>query len=97
MPVIELIAANDRIVLVDSADEALVKGFSWRVQKTGRKEYAVTHSSTVGWLYMHHLILSDCPKGYNREHINLNTLDNRRKNLRIKSQYSSSTARAKIP
>lgn len=65
---------------VDVADVTLIIGHRWRAKrggKKGAKTYA--HSHTGG--FMHGLIMAPTP-GMEPDHINRDTLDNRRANLR---------------
>ena len=79
----ELMLDGKYVCLVDDADMDVVKIYKWRVLKTP-KEYAVTHSHGIT-LYMHRL-LTGAQRGQIVDHINRNSLDNRRKNLRITTQ-----------
>lgn len=62
-------------VLVDRKDLTWIKGFQWYVHDTGRNLYVRT--SFPRKLYMHEILA-----GLHADHINGNTLDNRRQNLR---------------
>ena len=85
MAVIEL--TRGYTALVDDADYDLLNACRWHVTITDGMPYAVR--SVVGeqtysriWLHMGRVIL-DCGAGEIADHINGDTLDNRRANLRI--------------
>ena len=65
-----------KYALVDDGDFDLLKKHNWYISSHG---YAT--STTTPHLYMH-ILINKTPKGKITDHINRNTLDNRRKNLR---------------
>jgi len=78
--------------LLDKADFDNVSAFSWCAnRKTSGKihyEYAVRNiypesSYKPKLVYLHRYIFGEIPKGMVVDHINGDTLDNRRRNLRI--------------
>lgn len=74
--------------IIDDSDYDIVKGYTWHVYKsTSGKYYASTNRSRKLGKYqikMHRLILGlDKGDGLIADHINGDTLDNRRCNLRI--------------
>jgi HNH endonuclease len=74
-----------KYALVDDQDYSLVSQFKWQLAKRGKREYAsrrVRLGDLVTKEYMHRL-LARAPDGMDVDHINLNGLDNRRKNLRL--------------
>lgn len=83
----EVRMASGHVALVDCVDWPLVAGRSWfpHVTAPGRQPYAHCWSWESGSrkkLYMHRLILK--PEGrLHVDHINGNTLDNRRCNIRV--------------
>jgi hypothetical protein len=64
--------------MVDDHDYEILKQFPWFLGTCGRKSYA--RNTSAG--FMHRLIMAT-PRGLRTDHINENTLDNRRANLRI--------------
>lgn len=75
--------------LIDRADVQLVEGLSWYAKRTnnlGSTKYYAAANAIVGGkrttVKMHRLILG-AERGEVVDHINGNTLDNRRSNLRI--------------
>lgn len=76
------IGGRDCFALIDEADFDLVKPFSWTQNSAG----GYAKSRDLGRkLWMHRMIVG-AVKGQYVDHINGNTLDNRRCNLRICSQ-----------
>ena len=70
-----------QVALIDDADFRQLVQQKWYAVKKRRRYYAYTKRSTP----MTHLLLHP-PKGYVADHINGDTLDNRRSNLRICTQ-----------
>lgn len=71
--------------LIDEVDAKAVGAFTWYLQKTHRKIYARTETKLDGRrvaLGLHRMITA-APKGMEVDHVNGDTLDNRRKNLRV--------------
>lgn len=86
---IELLFPENNVVLIDDEDHSLVKIYRWYILKTPRP-YVASHSPA--FLYMHRLLMN-APKGYVVDHVNLNTLDNRKKNLRVCKQSENALNR----
>lgn len=76
---------------IDSDDYELVSSKVWRISKKKNKYYLVTGSKHKGTSeYLHHLLIdSKIPNGYEVDHIDGNSLNNRRKNLRIVSRLKN--------
>jgi len=69
-----------RETLVDADDVDFLSKFSWSWSLRGTViGYAKLPGTSVGM----HRIITNCPKGLVVDHINGNSLDNRKKNLRI--------------
>lgn len=88
---------NDRIVLVDDDDYEKFKKFNWSgdlyaCRKTGK--YLGNYKYKWKTIWLHREIMS-CPKDQTVDHINGNTLDNRKENLRICSFKENSFNRAR--
>lgn len=67
-------------VLVDRQDGERLKGKSLYVHKVGQFLYVRINPNKE---YLHRYIMGTMPKGMVVDHINRNTLDNRRQNLRV--------------
>jgi hypothetical protein len=75
---------NKLFALVDDEDFELVKDINWSFHKG-----YIINRANYKKIYLHRLIM-DCPKDKIIDHINLNTLDNRKSNLRICNQGENS-------
>lgn len=78
---------QNQIVLIDDMDYEMLNQFKWCFALRGDKKtgYAVRRTSKEDGrklIPMHRLIMN-APKGMEVDHINRNTLDNRRSNLRL--------------
>lgn len=76
------IPVGNKIALVDDQDYEMLSCHSWSLQSCG---YA-SIGKRIGdkrTTYMHRMIFGDAVNGKIVDHINHNTLDNRRENLRI--------------
>lgn len=84
---------NGHEVLFDKRDSELVGGYNWNCYQNscGQIYFSVYDKNSKRILKLHRELVS-CPDGYYVDHINGNTLDNRRKNLRvcrkIQNQYN---------
>lgn len=74
-------------VLIDIEDSEKVKNFKWYIDKN---EYIISKCKKTGHkgLYLHRFIMN-CPEDMVVDHINHNTLDNRKSNLRICTQHEN--------
>lgn len=74
---------------IDELDLHLVFGYSWAAQSRGGAiAYDGGGKDNASYVYMHHLILPK-KEGYVTDHINCNTLDNRRCNLRYATKQQN--------
>lgn len=78
-------------VIVDDDLAPLLATANWHIAGTGKYRYArkrapkgVYLGRRTTWIYMHHAILGIVPDAASpTDHVNGNTLDNRRENLRV--------------
>lgn len=84
-----------KFAVVDDADYELVSRYKWTANQAGRRWYARTYAPGIDgrqrYTFMHRLILG-FPMGAVSDHINGNSLDNRRSNLRVCSYAENSRA-----
>jgi hypothetical protein len=75
-----------KLVKIDSEDYERVSKYKWyvRLEKTTGRFYVLSHNYTNGdtTIYLHRLLLN-CPKGKIVDHIDHDTLNNKKSNLRI--------------
>lgn len=71
--------------MVDNADFAELSKYKWHVAEGGGKHYAVRSVKTKGKVQTVRMsrLITGAPKGLQVDHINGDSLDNRRSNLRI--------------
>lgn len=76
---------------IDPEDYELVSQYTWRVAKKKNKYYLITGSyKDKTAIYLHRLLIdSDVPNGYEVDHIDGNSLNNRRANLRVVSRLEN--------
>lgn len=83
---------HGKVAIIDLADEALVRPYRWRAFQT---EWGYWYAATSKATLLHRFLL-DAPKGLRVDHINRDTLDCRRANLRL-CTVSQNNANAKRP
>lgn len=75
--------------LIDDSDYELVRPFHWHIQNKWNLVAIACIDSGARTVYMHRLIMVP-PPGMKVDHVNHNTLDNRRLNLRICTNQQNS-------
>jgi len=86
--VVEVPLTQGQVAIIDREDWELVKKYNWQAQYNSKTQsyYAIGYASIVNGKmirhFMHRLIMS-APSGLQVDHINHNTLDNRKSNLRL--------------
>lgn len=62
----------------------IISSYVWRISKKKQKYYVVSGSIKKGTMvYMHQMVYGEIPNGFEIDHIDGNSLNNRRNNLRI--------------
>lgn len=88
-----------KVALVDDADYGALSRFRWHtLQHGGGKFYAVRAGTTVGTkrrMITMHAHLAGTPAGMVTDHVNGDSLDNRRSNLRVCTQSENLANRGK--
>lgn len=87
-----------KYALVDEEDFARVSQYAWYTQGIAGRQYAACDLGSTAnrtRLYMHRVI-SNAPKGVQIDHVNGNSLDNRKANLRYASKATNMRNRGKL-
>lgn len=71
-------------------DEELIKSHKWSTSKLG---YVRASKPINGERYLHRILLSPIPEGYEVDHIDGNPSNNRRENLRLATRAENARAR----
>jgi hypothetical protein len=82
-------------VLVDDEDFEKLSAYNWGISLNGTHKYVIARPQTNKirqQIYMHRMLM-DTPKGMFTDHINGNTFDNRKSNLRICTNSQNSMNR----
>lgn len=77
----EIQLTQNKKTTIDSEDLPIITVHNWTAHQQCSKFYAIA-SHCGNMIYMHRFLLNT-PKGLHTDHVNGNTLDNRRCNLRI--------------
>ena len=87
---------QDKFALVDDSDYLYLNQFNWSFATRGaaQRRFFNAQEKKHTIMYMHREIMS-APKGVHVDHINGNSLDNRRNNLRLCSNAENSRNRKK--
>ncbi len=87
--------------MVDDEDFAFLNQWKWKVATTGCKKYAAKSNSFGGkdWCTYIHRVLLFATQGVEVDHINGDSLDNRKRNLRLctRSQNVANTTKMRGP
>lgn len=85
-----------RVALVDDEDYEWLSKYNWSLTVPDRPSggYAFRRDPKTGRMIGMHRMIMNPPEGFEVDHINGNTLDNRRSNLRIVSRAQSIVNRA---
>lgn len=84
------------VVKIDKEDYNKIKKYKWRAQKAKGYNYFYIVSTNNKKIILLHRIIMGATKGYVVDHINHDTLDNRKENLRICTYQQNMHNRKKI-
>lgn len=85
------------LISVDACDVEVLSRYRWYFhRKHGVPVYVATRSNGNKHLLLHRMLM-DTPKGMETDHINGNTFDNRRCNLRIATTSQNGLSYRKLP
>ena len=91
------VRGKGKYTLVDGDyDGEYFSRFQWYLSNNGYA-YRRGHGTEPITTYLHHEVLSWCPKGYVRDHINRDRLDNRSINLRLSTIRQNRTQNRALP
>jgi HNH endonuclease len=79
---ISILLSDGTEALVDVEFAHLVR-YNWTAVKRGKRTYVARRGEDGVPIYLHHVILPDCPPGLVRDHKNGDGRDNRKDNLRL--------------
>ena len=91
--------AGDKF-LVDDDTYAFLHNLTWSTHRDGPRKYALSNFRTGGGVRRTirlHRIVTSAPRGMVVDHINGDTQDNRRENLRICTQTENLSHRVRLP
>ena len=88
----EIKLTPNKVALVDDEDYDLVSSMKWHLDK-GYARHAQRINGKVKHIFMHRLILNAINSDLYVDHINKNTLDNRKSNLRLCTMSQNSANR----
>lgn len=94
----EIKITRGMVTLVDDSDYEWLNQWKWYAQKGTYGKYYVMRTSMrnlVRSAFLMHRVIMDAPVGMEVDHINGNSLDNRRKNLRICTRAENGANRKK--
>ncbi|HEY1248828.1 MAG TPA: HNH endonuclease [Nitrososphaera sp.] len=77
----EIPLTQGKVAIIDDEDYDLISQYKWCAHWNGTRWYAI--SATGGHRVRMHRLLIDVPEGYEVDHINGDSLDNRKQNLRV--------------
>lgn len=92
----EITLTRGKVAIIDAADVVLVQGRSWFLTGVPTHPYAATRGSNNMPVTLHRFLM-DPPPGMHVDHVNGDSLDNRRCNLRVATpQQNGANSRRKI-
>ncbi len=88
----EIELSQGKVAIIDSEDFYIVNKYKWSYRVSNGRKYCASNTKEKGKSTTLHLarLIMNCPKGMTVDHINHDTLDNRKCNLRICTQAENS-------
>lgn len=86
---------RNKFTIIDDESYCYFENHSWHVTKQGYVARRYTYAKGKTKIILIHRIIMNCPSGLMVDHINRNSLDNRKSNLRICNK-SQNAANSKI-
>ncbi len=99
MSIISLTLTQNKNTIIDRDEYDKIKQYTWMAKNSQGNYYASTKIKSVTGkreLILLHRLITNCPKGRVVDHINGDTLDNRRCNLRICTRGENNRNRTKV-
>ena len=89
--------AGKYVVLVDDEDYEYLNQWMWSVNKNRTEIYASRYQNINGKRICHymHRVIMNTPSNMQVDHVNHNTLDNQKHNLRVCTSYQNQTNKTK--
>jgi hypothetical protein len=81
----QLVLTRGLVSVIDASDLPIVAGLKWYAHQTNPGIFYAARRTSDAMLYLHRLLL-DAPDGMDVDHIDGDTLNNRRANLRLASR-----------
>ena len=93
----EIPLTQGQTAIIDEEDYSYISQYKWRAGKNGNKLCAIRTALISGKrkTVRMHRIIADTPAGMQTDHINGNSMDNRKENLRICTNQQNSFNRKK--
>jgi hypothetical protein len=92
----KIVLTRGQVAIIDQSDANLVAGYKWYAQRARGGGYYAATTKSKACILMHRVITKARP-GWIVDHINHQTLDNRRRNLRVCTYWQNAANMRKKP